>query len=424
MTDGFLAGFSAMAQAQNIKSQIEARRSASAREEEAHRFTMQKAIKEREITRKMAEVSQKGGIPAVMDYLKGADPDRYLQFSTSKSKLDKSILGNEKLKVEIKRDKLGVLKEAYSIMGSLGARVEGQADPAMKSQMYQLMLPLIKSVVPGAPDSYGSTASGMLQLSMGLASPQALAYSSKKQELKLQSPIAKVGLDIAKLEARGVSDTHPLMLSLKAKQDKHLQEAEKYKLDRQKAELSMMKSKLDMETKIISDLKKESEDFVNVSTAYQKVQSVYNNIDKLKGAGDNALVRLVARMFDKGVLSEDDVAGYKGSDPTVKSIQKLYTKHLKDGSTLTPSERLRLLNLARTVYQGAEVQQNHRESRTKSLAQRYGIPIQGIEEVIVRAKSTQHQTSQAPDAAVEALRRQPELLDEFIQKYGYTPEGF
>lgn len=165
--------------------------------------------KEQTIQAGMSDSAQQGGYPAVIDYLLKADPARAIQFNQAKVGLDNSILQNKVMQATSQRDVASAMVTSYGLLGKMGYSIS-HAPPDQQQSLYQAALPMIKTVNPNAPDSYGGEAQSMFVLAGAQAMPAAFAYMGTAALLQGTENIGKMSAEYSQRLAMGYDPRDPV----------------------------------------------------------------------------------------------------------------------------------------------------------------------------------------------------------------------
>lgn len=161
------------------------------------------------ITTGIMDNAQKGGYPAVIDYLRVADPDRAMQFENAKIQLDNNILGNKVLQATSQDQIATAMAHSYSLLGKMGYQIMNAPEDQQQA-LYSAAMPLVKQVNPNAPDNV-QDAFPMFMLAGAQSMPAAYAYMGAAAGLQATTDMGKAQAYIAQLHGMGYADNSPEM---------------------------------------------------------------------------------------------------------------------------------------------------------------------------------------------------------------------
>lgn len=219
------------------RKQLEMTQSSNDRSEEQLNMTKeefgykrQQVEKELTLQNGMTTAAQQGGYNGVISYLQQQDPEKAMQFTDAKLKLDDHILNNSVLQATSQRDKAAAMVESYGVLGKMGAAL--MAAPAEdRENMYHNMMPIVKTVNPAAPENL-QEAVPMFMLAMAQSIPANQFWGNKTTAQKSQSAADKLNQDIEARQAKGESpDTSPELHSLFVQRDGLMAKAQKAQWD-------------------------------------------------------------------------------------------------------------------------------------------------------------------------------------------------
>lgn len=290
--------------------------------------------KEDMIQQGMADAGKEGGYEAVIDYLKGADPARAMQFQDAKNSLDASMMKNQVMQAALPSEKTKAMVEGYGALGNMGASIL-RAKPEDQQAMYDAMQPMIKTINPDAPSDV-TDALPMFKLAMGQATPANIMYGESKALSGLNSAASQLEADIKARELKGeTGDNSEGLKTLYAQRaiirDREATQAIKVsnaKLDGlNKAQSNDMQTMQATEG-ISKDLRAASKDFMGYMTTLQNINGNLDALvkDPLNTVAMNGLNRTYAMANNKGATSEIDAKlGYSagGGPELLKKLQSM-----------------------------------------------------------------------------------------------------
>lgn len=172
----------------------------------------------------------------------------------------------------------------------------------------------------------------------------------------------------------------------------------------------------------LSDLVK---DYFEISRNFAKINAAGTNPS---AAGDLSLIFNYMKMLDPGsTIREGEFANAENSGSVGQRITGLYNS-IVSGERLADSQRADFLNRAKDIMRASQEQAIKTGEEFETLAIGAGVdPANVLATIRANMQDIGKNTpTPAPPAAVEHLRKNPELLDQFIQKYGEdaVPEDF
>lgn len=359
-------------------------------EVEAFDWKRQDRNQEQFIDQGMAQAFQQGGYSAVIDFLGANDPERALEFTNKKLALDRSIMSNDVMRTTVPTAQAQAMVEGYNVLGKMGTALL-QAPEKDRANMYAQMLPIVKTVNPDAPDSLDDNATSMFMLAAAQAMPANQLYEANQNRLSSESALGKLDVDIRSRMASGETlENSPLLRTMVAEYQSHADNAElaKQKIDSMKFDElgnSMKNSKdatqanatrYQLTANMNARLQGESKRFLELQDQKATFDGAIEAISTGGGgAAQTAAYRTMAMMFNKGALSEPDVAAFANSDNMIQvAKKKLESVYGKDGiQALNPAEIQRLKILMDSVYEKAGQKQEVINNRYKAMADKFGV---------------------------------------------------
>lgn len=391
----------------------------------------------------MMEAAKDGGYEGVIDYLKVADPTKAMEFTKSKTELDRSLMQTDVMKAAMPGTIAKVQAEAYGALGSMGAALLKSA-PADREAMYQNMLPMVKAINPNAPKALNNDAIGMFMLAAAQATPVNQLFKSNQQALTAQSQLGKLDLDIRSRMAAGVSPDDPTIKALIAKRDQTTDMAQQAQLNNTVAQLDLIKSqgqidqqKVNATEKVNQNLNTGSKDFLNFVSVMQSTDASRNALtkDPANSQAQQALARGFAKAYNSGSLTDKDVA-IAFSAVGLPDLQKKFTSMISGNAVnLNPTEVGHILSITKDLetqkLQYQQAVENQFKQQTSTGAYQNLVDWNNIRrpsEMYMGYKDNASPEAaapqgQAPAAAIQYLQANPQFAPQFQAKYGYNPLG-
>lgn len=359
-------------------------------EAEAFDWKRQDHNKQQFIDDGMAQAFQQGGYSAVIDFLGNNDPERALDFTKKKLALDKSIMTNDVMRTIVPTAQAQAMVEGYNVLGKMGTALL-QAPEQDRANMYAQMLPIVKTVNPDAPDSLDDNATSMFMLAAAQAMPANLLYEANQSNLSSQSALGKLDVDIrSRIAAGETMENSPQLRTMVAEYQSHGDNAEltRQKIDSMKFDemgnnvknakdvAQANAAKYQLTASMNSKLQSESRRFLELQDQKATFDGAIDAISNGGGgAAQTAAYRTMAMMFNKGALSEPDVAAFANSDNMIQvAKKKLESVYSGEGiQALNPAEIQRLKILMNSVYEKVGQKQEMINNRYKTMADKFGV---------------------------------------------------
>ena len=190
-----------------------------------------------------------------------------------------------------------------------------------------------------------------------------------------------------------------------------------------KAEERLTKERME-NLKTEAGLRKEfnnlTKDFRQVSDAFSRVSA--SAIDP-SPAGDLALIFNYMKMLDPGsTVREGEFANAQNSGGVDDRTRALYNS-IVEGTRLSESQRGDFMSKAGSLFNAALEDAQRTATEYSRLATEAGVDQRNVTG-LVSGREPATTPPNAPQAALDFLRANPETIDQFEQKYGFRPEGF
>ncbi len=270
--------------------------------------------KQEAIDKGMIEASQAGGYTGVVQYLSQVDPEKAIQFHANKLALDDKIMQNDVMKSVVQNKKMDAMFESYGVIGKMGAALLN-APETQRADMYQQILPMVKKVVPDAPDTLNGQAIGMFMLGAAQSMDANQIASTALGVDKATDAIGKNVAAMKSLEQQGKTNS-PEYQARSAELAKQQQVNDSLQLQNTNAKLSALSKDANIQNKqlaatltVKNDLAKTSKSYTDFMGSYQQIKPLLDIIDT-KPNDANARIQLrqyVARQTEKGVMTNQDI---------------------------------------------------------------------------------------------------------------------
>ncbi len=218
----------------------------------------------------------------------------------------------------------------------------------------------------------------------------------------------------------------------KAQTAKVLKDAEKLGLETKKAlvDLESQKSKpgaiidpekrFNAEKKLRDEYRKATQTLVDSRDAFNKIK-ISSQDDS--GAGDIALVTSFMKMLDPGsVVRETEFATARDTAGLFDRLSNAAQK-IEDGKFLSDEQRKAFADLAQKYMEAANKEKGLAKKSILPSIKNYGLSEENIFGIEGETEGVIVERKEAPPEALEYLRANPQHKDEFMDYYGYLPEG-
>ena len=338
----------------------------------------------------MASAMQAGGYSGVIDFLKANNPKMAMQFEDARMDLDAKMMKSDVMKAAMPNEYAKILAEGYGIIGQMGSQLL-KAPEKDRAGMYKALQPILSKINPDAPKTLNKEAINMLQLGAAQSMPANIAYQNQQQMITAKSRLGKLDVDIRSRIANGETvEDSPSLRAMVDKYQKETTNAEiaKMRLDdiefknqlqdaqRARNTAQMQQAKYNLTSSMNSKLQSESKAYL----AFRDQKATFDGAIKAissggGGAAEVAAYRQVAMMFNKGALSDPDVAAFANSDDMIRSARKKL-ESIDNGEgikALNPSEVQRLKVLMNSVSEKIQAKQDAINKRYKGMASKFGV---------------------------------------------------
>lgn len=314
------------------------------------------------INKGMLEAAQSGGYTGVIDFLRGADPEKAIDFHTKKIQLDNSILQNDTLQTIAADGKQKALFDSYALGGKIMAGVMS-APEDQQSDMYKSVLPMLQKINPDAPTKWGQDAQNMAQLMMSQATPENQLFALQNGVFKAQSATGKLLADYNEaLKVYGADSQESQILAGKLGQTrlsgqiKALQYANTIDQQKRSGEDNLRK-----------EWEMQNKEFVGAKNSYLKIRDLAKDPggDFKRGVNDMSLIFAYMKLLDPtSVVRESEFATAENTTGVPEDVRRQYNKTLT-GEKLNMAQRESFVNGADILYKS--YLQSHEQLRGEYL---------------------------------------------------------
>jgi hypothetical protein len=360
-----------------------------------------------------------GGFEGALDYLKTADPERAMQFSIAKDKMDQSMMQTEIFKSALPNEKAKLMIEGYGIMGKMGAALLN-APSKDRDNMYQHMLPILKTVNPDAPSSLNQSALDMFQLAVAQATPENQLWNAKKSATTLNSALGVAMQDAHKAAQLYGPDSPEAGMARKYLQDVAESKGALVASTAQDMQNKAKKLNMSQEAVMRKELLNLNKNYMTVQDNFNKIQATaqaYQQAEKDPttpfnyGPSDTALIFNFMKILDPtSVVRESEFATAANSGGVPQAVQAEYNKVLKGGA-LSPEMRQEFLKTSKQLYEASKKSYDQNNSTYRDLATRNGLnPDNVIMNINSSIQSGQQIINSKADAMLEKYQGNPEAI--------------
>ncbi len=369
---------------------------------------------EQAIQQGMILAAQNGGFPAVIEYLKNADPQRALEFQVGKLKLDNGIMENETYQSAHQNDKSAAMLQGYSLLGGLGATLL-KANPEDREKAWKSLAPIAKQIDPSISSELNNDVVGKLALGMSLSTPAAQLYDAKKADVEYQSAAGKIMGDLEKTIAVNGANSEQAQV-LQNALNNNMQLSSKNQLQ---VASTIAQNQANGEHKLREQwlgITKDASTMAQSNSAVQKsTQSAKLPDGTVKGPDDMATIYNYFKMLDPtSAIMPGEYANAENTAGWAETRRKEYNK-LKDGGKLTDAQRMAFAKSAETLYQSKAQQYYSLKDQFSNIAKNNNY---NPENVLVD-RLDDFRSEPTPEA-IQFLLKNPttEMQTQFQLKYG------
>lgn len=174
------------------------------------------------------------------------------------------------------------------------------------------------------------------------------------------------------------------------------------------------------------DLRKEylaqSKDFIKVRDAFTRVNV---SVADPSPAGDLSLIFNYMKMLDPNSVVRESEFAQAAASGSLGERMKAVVGKVASGKRLTEIMRNDFVSKSQALFKGAEQQHGKREKNYTLIANKNNLP---VDEVVVSlnrpVEPAAIDSNQAPQAALDFLTQNPQTINQFVEKFGFRPEGF
>lgn len=417
---GWVEGFTQGRQLQQQDQQIDLANRGMGIKEEQQAMLRTTNEQDRAISDGMANAAQGGGFAGVIDYLTGVDPAKAMQFSMMKDKMDQSMMQTSVFKAALPNEFAKIKAEGYGILGKMGAGIM-MAPPNEREAMYKSILPMVKTIVPDAPDNV-IAAAPMFLLAASQATPENQLFRAGMEKQGMQTELGKSISDVHLAASKYGSNSAEVM-ALRSNIDalakeKSLKNAETLGTLLQHAQ----KNNIDTETVLRKEVIDHTKEFTKMQEQYNKVQELKQtyaanlNLPEEKranlGATDLALVYTFMKVLDpRAIVTNSDAANAQNAGGVPEAIRAQWN-NLLGGGKLSDTARNEFLKTTTQLYEAQKQSYDKTQDTYKGLAKDMGL---NPDHVILDMDS-----SSPMSKATDLINKQ---ADAMMQKYSKSPKA-
>lgn len=370
--------------------------------------------REETIQNGMVEAAQNGGFPAVIDYLKNADPYKAVQFQAAKLKLDAGMMQNETYQLAHQNDKAAAMLGGYQMLGAMGSQIQNTPDDK-KEAVYKSLLPIIKQVDPNMPNELNEDAMNKMKLGLTLSVPAAQLYNGQKEEIKYQSNTGKIMGDLQSAIDKYGPDSKEVKV-LQNSLDNNISSGAKNQIQMAN---TIAQNKVNGEAGLRSqwlNISKNVDQMAQSNSAVQlATRSAKNPDGSIKGPDDMATIYNYFKMLDPtSTIMAGEYANAENTAGWTDQMRQQYNK-VHDGSKLAEAQRDAFAKSAQQLYENKAQSYYSMKTQFGDIAKRNGYNPDNV--VVDRVDAYLQQPSQE---ATQFLLKNPtpELQQQFQLKYG------
>lgn len=382
MQPGFLDGYyKARADSRANQSQDNANQSQDNANASENR-TQTTFLNEQQLQLGMRQASEQGGFDAVIDFLRTADPVKAVQFNRMKLELDDKMAESEVIQTALPAKKAAAMVEGYEVLGKMGMALL-QANDDDRGNMYKQMLPIIKTVNPGASASLDQNAVDMFVLAAAQATPTNTLATSQKQMAMAKTEYGQTAMAMDELSRSGKKDSdlyRNLEMHSKALQSKD-NEAFLQQTKAQMAINEQMGGDPEQNAKINQQYAKQlqslSSAYLSSVEGFKTMTSNLQVIDQYGPSDSRSAIALVAmrrtmvKDLNKGPMTDKDVAELQGT-AGLGTMSKKATAFLTGSNVpLNSSEVSQVAELYKTYMQTKQASQIQVENQFKQFSTQF-----------------------------------------------------
>lgn len=343
--------------------------------EEAFGWKREEHQKEQILQAGMRQAAQDGGYEGVIAYLEKADPERAINFTSAKVKLDEQIMNNDVLKnIKIPQMREEALLDSYGKLGQMGAAIL-KAPAEVRDTMYQRLLPLAKQINPEMPDTLQEAAPTLL-LAAAQATPANQFFAAGKKDYEAKSQVGKIGQDIESYIKAGVgindeSAQGDTLRSLVAEQERWRFQSAATGAKLTQLQLQQTRDKNQAEQMVSKNLAQASVINPDYIDSYLGIRAALNVLakDPNNSEAQAAVGRSFVKAYNKGVASDQDNAiqyGAAGLGQLYKKVKGLMNNEVVN---LNPEEIANIAAMNESLKeQKLQYQKNIESEFEKSVA--------------------------------------------------------
>lgn len=411
--------------------------------------------KSQDIMKNMAAAGQAGGFSAVVDYLKGADPEKAVMFQTAKLKMDAAIMGNQVMQAQVPNELGKAMTESYGVIGKMGKAIL-DAPPESRNEMFKSMKPIMNTMFGDKAPETLEQFTPMALMAVAQATPENILYDKNKMGALMETDIGKTSVALQELAKQGktpendqtAADLAGRLAGIRAKDAKNQAEITKISAEQNAQKMQgakdegtlralQMTADKDLSTRYLKETKGVG-DFVdskqNFDAAYNTWQDAMKK-NEGQGPAETAMIRSLGMMFNKGTFSDADAAAFAGSDSNLYQLfRKAKSQYETTGAIVAnPSEVKRLKGLMDNISEVKEKTLSEINGRYKEMENIYHISPNAVryyslapKEAPAPAPMGQAQLQQAAQDAIKNgadPKAVQQRMNELMQKQAPTQQA-
>ncbi len=391
VNSGFIAGYTAADDLINRAAGVDQNQQKLNLVGEQQSWARTDRAEKRNVDAGMRDAAKQGGFEGVVDFLKTADPDRAMTFQSAKLDLDKKIMSTDLYSALLPVEKAKALFEGYGVLGKMGSALLN-APEKDRSNMYQTMLPMIKTINPQASSTLDGNAVSMFMLAAAQATPENILFDANKRLTSSGTSIEKIDSAISTRLKAGEDGNSPLMKDLMAQREIETNKVQQSRFTLQAAQNKALgqdqsnakdaaqaqSTQYTLVSKMNKDLNDQSKDYNDYLTIKSDLDGSLKTLEQNGGKGGLAqitAVKALARVFAGNKMVRDSTVQsmiHSAGSDVDETVKKLQSINGQDGKViLSPEEVGQLKQLNQNVAQEKWKQQQERNDFYSKQASQY-----------------------------------------------------